>query len=384
MSAQRRIVVHVIAGLGDGGAQAVLYRVCTHASDWKHIVVSLTDEGRYGPLMRERAVEVHTLDMRRGRVTLKALATLRSILRGADATVVQTWMYHADLLGGLLARSVGVKRVFWNIRHSELHSGKSNRSTIAIAQVCAWLSKTLPTAIVCCATRAADVHVRLGYCSERIKVIANGFDTTYFAPDRKSRELLRSRLELPESLPVFGFVARYHPDKDHETLLSAFSWLVEKGCRAKMLLAGAGLVSTNRALATKIKALHLEEHVQLVGPQTDIPGFMNMLDVHVMSSSSEAFPNVLAEAMACGTPCITTDVGAAAEIIGTTGWVVPPASPEKLGAAMGEAIDQLRDRTSWGQRQALARSRICDLYSIAAMTRAYCSLWDASAERDFA
>jgi glycosyltransferase involved in cell wall biosynthesis len=102
---------------------------------------------------------------------------------------------------------------------------------------------------------------------------------------------------------------------------------------------------------------------------------MNTLDVHVLSSSTEAFPNVLAEAMACGTPCVTTDVGDAALIVDDTGWVVEPKNPCALADGLKQALDSMTDRVDWLKRQSRCRERIVNNFSIEQMVKAYRQVW---------
>ncbi|WP_285616107.1 glycosyltransferase [Hydrogenophilus thermoluteolus] len=175
-------LLHIITGLGDGGAEAVLYRLVTHDPEDAHHVITLTSEGKYGPLLRQAGVAVTTLNMPRGRVTWGGLGRLRRLLRDWRPNVVQTWMYHADLLGGIIGRLVGVP-VVWGIHNTTLERGVSARSTIAVARLCGRVSRVLPQRIVVCAEAAVDVHAQLGYDACRMVVIPNGYDMKRFAPD---------------------------------------------------------------------------------------------------------------------------------------------------------------------------------------------------------
>ncbi len=113
----------------------------------------------------------------------------------------------------------------------------------------------------------------------------------------------------------------------------------------------------------------------LLGQRNDIPAVMNALDIHVLSSATEGFPNVIAEAMACGTPCVTTNVGDAASIVGDTGWVVPPTNSEALAEAIIAALDERKNQCAWRRRQIAARERIRENFDIQVMVKAYNDLW---------
>ncbi|WKT82984.1 MULTISPECIES: glycosyltransferase [unclassified Thermosynechococcus] len=367
-------VLHIITGLADGGAEAVLYRLVCHDPDDQHHVVSLTTEGKYGPLLREAGVEVTALAMPRGRLTAAGLRGLWRTVRLVQPDLVQTWMYHADLLGGLVGRMTGVP-VVWGIRHTTLEPGKSARNTRVVARLCAWLSRWLPVRIVACAEAAVEVHAALGYDRHRMVVIPNGYDLSCFAPDDEARKRLRDQWQVPDDLLLIGMVARFDPQKDHGNLIAALADVARRGVRFCAVLVGSAITPENRELSHAVQAAGLSERVWLLGPRTDVPAVMNALDVHVLSSAAEAFPNVLAEAMACGTPCVATDVGDAARIVGETGWIVPPKDSAALAQAILAALTAHADRESWRKRQWACRARIAEHFSIEAMVQRYRAVW---------
>lgn len=370
-------IFHIITGLADGGAEAVLYRLCTHDAENRHVVVSMMDEGKYGPLLRAAGVAVHCLGMPRGRVTVRGLWRLWRLLRAERPTVVQTWMYHADLVGGVLARLAGVRAVCWGIRNSNLEPGKSRRATIWIARLDARLSRWVPAAIVCCAAQARDVHVRLGYAAEKFVIIPNGYDVGRFRPDAAARARLRAEWGVPDGVPLLGMVARFDPQKDHANLLAACARLQASGADFAAVLVGTGCDAGNAALVQQLAAAGLTQRVRLLGRRDDVPAVMAALDLHVLSSAyGEAFPNVLAEAMACGTPCVTTDVGDAAQIVGETGWVVPPRDAAALAEGIAAALKEWRERPDeWAARRCAARERIVETFGLDRMVQAYRRVW---------
>lgn len=370
-------VTHIITGLNNGGAEAVLYRLCTNDTGATHTVISLMDMGKYGPMLEKAGITVHCLNMPQGRVTLSGLRKLYTLLKKGKPDAVQTWMYHADLIGGVIAKLAGVKKVFWGIHHSNLEPDKSKRSTIAIAKLCARLSKRVPMGIVCCADEALAVHAAIGYDMSKMTVIYNGYRLDQFNINSDSGNAVKQELNIAHAPLVLGLVGRFDPQKDHANLLNALALLKEKNKDFACLLVGADINRDNMELYGQIKRLGLLEHVRLLDQRSDIPAVMNALDVHVLSSTTEGFPNVVAEAMACGTPCVTTDVGDAALIVGDTGWVVPPSNSEQLFEAIIKALNEKQTNAdAWNARQQAARQRIEDNFSIETMVRKYHRVWD--------
>lgn len=368
-------VLHVITDLGQGGAEAVLYRlIAAMPSNVDHCVISLRSEAYYGPRLRALGIPVHALEMPRGRPTLSGYRTLCQRIAEESPDVVQTWMYHADLLGGLAARWAGVPVIIWGVHHAQLDIRRNSLRTRLIAQVCAALSGRVPTGIVCCSRRAADTHRDLGYDAARITVIANGYDLSVFNIDPLARSQQRQALGIGDDTPLLGMVARWHPDKDHDTLLAALAQLKAEGMLFGCLLIGSGMTTDNTVLVERINQHGVSDRVQLLGPRDDIPTIMNALDVHVLSSASEAFPNTVAEAMACGTLCVVTDVGDADWIVGETGCVTLPGDAKALADGIKSALNRLAS-----QRRTVCstacRRRIQTEFSMAGMVEAYLRLW---------
>jgi glycosyltransferase involved in cell wall biosynthesis len=375
-------VMHIITGLANGGAEAALYRLVTAASSGiEHRVVSLMDRGKYGPLLESAGVRVDSLGMERSRLGAGALLRLYRLMRSARPDVVQTWMYHANLIGGIVARLAGCRHVVWGIHHCDLDRASSKASTRAVARLGAIVSRRLPREIVCCAAQAARVHRRIGY-ADKLLVIPNGYDTTRFAPDPSARARLRAGWGVGPDEALLGMVARWHPQKDHYNLLDALVRVRAGRPNVKCVLVGDGCEAGNRMLVGWVRSLGLSGHVHLSGPRDDIPAVMNAIDLHVLSSSGEAFPNVLAEAMSCGTPCVATAVGDTAAIIGPTGWLVQPGRPDDLARAIVSALQSMQDREGWAARRAACRARIEERFSIGRMSESYAAVWRGSASGD--
>ena len=367
-------ILHITASLGDGGAEAVLYRLITHDVSNRHEVVSLTDLGKYGSLLNDYGVSVIEIGMKSGLRDFLLIPRLFLAVYKSNADVIQTWLYHADLLGGFLGLLVR-KPVVWGVHNSSPNPGRLSRKTICASQLSARFSRFLPSCIVVCASSSARLHVAIGYDRERVAVIPNGYNLDHFVPDALARHLIRARWGLSEGIPVIGLVARFDPSKDHLNFLQALSILINLGLDFKAILVGTNVNNDNTILVEQMEKLGLSSTCLLLGPQRDISAIMNAIDVHALSSCTEAFPNVLSEAMACGTPCVTTDVGDAAQIVGKTGWVVPPGDSVALATALHEALTTRSDRDAWFVRQADCRARILECFSIKKMVSSYNTVW---------
>ena len=377
MSARPLRVLHIITGLGQGGAESVLFRLATYPeANVEHVVVSLTDEGIYGERLRAAGVAVHVLGMKRGRVSLGGFLALRALVAAERPDAVQTWMYHADLIGGLAARLAGVRAIAWGIRNSGEHLERSSRSARMVLRACALLSGRIPKAIVCAAQKSAERHADKGYDRARMVVIANGYDLSRYAPNAEARSRVRAQWGVPQDVPAIGCVARWDPLKDHANLLRAIAALVRDGRDAglRCVLIGRGMDTENAELGTLVDRLGLRDRLVLAGPSDDVPAAMNGLDLHVLSSCAEGFPNVVAEAMACGVYCVVTDVGDAAYIVGDAGVVVPPEQPEALARGIETALREVAAR---GRERAgeAGRARVLENFDIARMVQGYIAVW---------
>lgn len=376
----RHKVLHIITGLNDGGAESVLARLCLHSKRVQHVVISLMDEGKYGPLLIESGVVVYCLGMNPRKPGILRFFRLVRLIRAEQPDLVQTWMYHADLLGGIAARLAGVPRVFWGIRHSTLEKGKSKRSTIIVARLCALLSGWVPEKIICCANKARDVHADIGYSVKKLRVISNGYDLSRFKPDVSAGSRVRADLGLKSNDFIIGNVGRLDPLKDHSNLLQALACVAERKIPFRCLLIGKGLSPDTSGLVDQIAELGLQDKVLLVGQRSDIPAIMNALDLHVLSSLSEGFPNVLAEAMACGTPCVSTDVGDALEILSDKEACCPAQDSQALAEVIVKLAGEWQySPASWQARKAASSQRIAERFSIEAMVDAYEACWFHSA-----
>jgi glycosyltransferase involved in cell wall biosynthesis len=372
--------VHVITGpLGTGGAEVMLHALI-QASDpertW-HEVISLTDLGCVADRIRELGVRTRPLGMSRNRFRIPnpvKVLRLAGLIRELRPHVVQTWLYHADLIGGVAARLAGGCRVFWGIHNSTLDATHTRRTTRWTVAVCARLSRAVPDGVVSVSRAARDLHVAAGYDARKFTVIPNGFDLARFRPDPGARHAARAELGLPEEAVVVGLVARLDPQKDHRNFIRAAALLASRRPHARFLLCGEGAAPGNGELVREIAEHGLLDRFLLLGRRSDVPRIMNALDVGTLSSAfGEAFPLAIGEAMACGVPCVVTDLGDSAYLVGDTGRVVPPRDPGALARAWEALVDAGPEgRHALGRA---ARDRVADRFGLPRVVDAYAQLY---------
>jgi len=372
----RRKVLHVIVGLDVGGAERTLQRLVDPASDfheYEHVVVSLTTPGRLGPAMQSRGVRVLALGMRDFRHALSTLWKLRQAIRAEHPDIVQCWMYHADLMGGVAARLAGQSRIVWGIRTTDIVSG-SSRMTAVVRRICAALSRVIPRIIVCAAEAARRTHVAEGYDSARMVVIPNGYDTTQpLAVDDQARQLRAQHAIGPDAV-VIGCVARFNVYKDLRTFVRATGVVAASRDDVRVIMVGLGLERANQELMAWINETESPGRFILLGERDDVPSCLASMDIFCLSSRSEGMPNAVAEAMAMGVPCVATDVGDTAILVGDTGLIVPRENP----AALASALSAMAGMPSAARRELgmRARQRIETDYSVGRMRERYDEVYD--------
>lgn len=367
----------IITNLTTGGAEMMLLKLLQNIdrSRFQPTVISLMGQGEIGPRIATLGIPVHSLGMRRGSFHFWKLVRLAKLLRQLQPDVVHTWLYHADLLGGLAARLAGFQRVVWCLRHSNLSKTENKHSTLAVVALCARLSGWVPRVIVSCSQRAQQAHVHVGYAAEKIQLIPNGFDLGRYAPDDAARASVRAELGLPFDAPIVGVVARYDVQKNHLGFVQAAALVVRQCPQVHFVLAGMNVDDANTALQVAIAASPgLAANIHLLGRRDDVSRLMAALDVLASPSYGEAFPNVLGEAMACGVPCVVTDAGDSAEIVGDTGRVVPVGDMNGLARELMAILNlSVAERVALGQR---ARQRVQENYEIGHVTRMYEAVYD--------
>ena len=372
-------VCHVITNLDVGGAESMLLRLLERLDRrrWSSRVVSLVDDGRTAGRIRDLGIPVLPIGMRRGLLP-GPLATWQLVraIREAEPDLIQTWLYHANLLGGLASRFCRPPvPVLWNLRMlapQACHTVKA--STRWAAAACARLSSRLPAEIIANSQAVKASHVELGIATDRIRVIRNGFDPERFAPSPAARRRLGREFGVADDVRLVGMAGRWDPLKDFETFLTAAGRLVNRCRDVRFVLCGQRLDEHNSKLLSAVARSGAAGRVHLLGRRDDMPSLHAALDVAVLASHSEGLPNVIGEAMACGVPCVVTDAGGSAELVGDEGRIVPVGDADALANSIGSLLELSPDDR--GRVGAEARARIIEHFSLDGMVAQYERVWD--------
>jgi glycosyltransferase involved in cell wall biosynthesis len=202
-----------------------------------------------------------------------------------------------------------------------------------------WLS-ILPDAIIANSHVGRDYHLALGYPAEKTVVIPNGIDTERFRPNPLARRRIREEWGIKEQEELIGLVGRLDPMKDHPIFIEAAALLAKRRSEIRFVCVGGGPDEYRAELQRHAKQLGLEDRLLWVGIREDMPAVYTALDIAVSSSYGEGFANVIGEAMACGVPCVVTNVGDSARVVADLGEVVPPKDPVALRDAIERLLDQ--------------------------------------------
>jgi glycosyltransferase involved in cell wall biosynthesis len=370
-------IVFITTALTTGGAEIMLLKLLQHIDRGRFDpqVISLRTKGDVGSRIEALGIPVLALNMKQGVPNPLIFLKLVKHLQLNKPELVQTWMYHADLLGGLAARLAGCRHVVWGLRNSNLDRKLTKRSTLMVVKACAVFSSWLPEKILSCSKRAAEAHTKAGYRAEKIQIIPNGFDLGRFKPDNTAKAEVRSELGLTPDTPLVGLMARFDPQKNHAGFVEAAAIIRSLIPSVHFVLAGAGIDGGNVTLLETVSANNLGECTHLLGRRDDMPRLMAALDILASSSSfGEAFPNVLGEAMACNVPCVVTNVGDSADIVGDSGRVVHAGDMLSLAKYIVELLRLSPEVKSALGRQ--ARARVETRYEIGHVARLYESFYE--------
>ncbi len=281
-------------------------------------------------------------------------------LQRIDPDVLHGYIGIPNLLTIFLKLFFPSTRMIWGIRSSNVDPDFYD-----------WLGR-LVFRLECLLSRFADLiivnsyagreyYLNHGFPANKMTVIPNGIDIELFKPEQGARIKVRRSCGIPQDTILIGLVGRLDIRKDHPTFLKAAALLFQERHNVRFVCVGSGSENYARKLYELADELGISDQVIWVKARADMSAIYNALDIVVSSSYTEGFSNVIGEAMSCGVPCVVTDVGDSAWIVGNTDVVVPPKNPEALKTAIKNLIETLGnnacDRTK-------IRQRIIDQFSV--------------------
>ena len=369
-------IVHVISALYVGGTEMMLYKLLSRMRKdrFENIILTLKEKGGFSKDFESQNISVYNVGDMGSVLRVTALIKLLKILRQINPDLIQGWLSHGNLIVSLMSFFKPYRlSTLWNIRHTAFARGEIKHTTLLIIKLLSLLS-FLPRKIIFNSKAGADDHYRMGYRRDKSCIIPNGFDMKLFMQSDKERRSIRSELNIPEEAMIIGLIGRFHPLKDHSSFLKAGAELLNNKRETYFLLAGRDVDWENRHLKHIIEKLGISEKVIMLGERRDIYRITAALDIATCSSVAEGFPNVIGEAMSCGVPCVVTDVGDSAWLVGDFGIVVPPRNHVALCEAWLTLIEMgSAERQILGEK---ARKRIEEHFSIEMIVKKYEQLYE--------
>ena len=367
-------IMFVINSLNVGGAERMLVKVAKNDAFSRDNITVVTLIGK-GILARELVGKNHrviSLDLSQNPLTWLNVLKLVGIMKRHQPDVVHSWLYQSDIVAGIVTRFVTNCAVIWSLRQSNLTRKHNKLTTRFCMRFCALMSRYLPDAIVSNAHNAMLAHIKIGYAANKIVVIPNGFDLSQYSRDRSAAAKIREELGIGHDAPMVSMIGRF--DSQTHAGFRAIRIILSTLPDTNFCFAGVGVTTDNPAMNRMIHENNIDKkRLHLLGQRNDINAIMSATDILALPSDGEAFPNVVGEAMACEIPCVVTDVGDCAEILGETGRVVPVGDMVKFA---DDVIGMLSK--SKLQRKAIgraARLRVKARYDIDKVAEAYRDLY---------
>ncbi len=370
-------ILFITSGLRTGGAEMMLHQLLSRIdrSKFQSTVISLTDRATFGNRIAALNIPVETLNLQVGLSAPIKLYRLVKLIEKIQPDIIQGWMYHGNLASQIASIFLPKKIPVILAIHNTIYSSNNFKTiTAGIVKLSGYLSRNSDLTIYV-SQLSKSQHEKLGYSDKNVTVIPNGVDVFKFKPDINARKSVRDELGISDECILIGMIARFAPQKDHNNFLEAAGLIHQNNKNVHFLLCGTGVNSENQVLREVVDHLDLSQQISLLGERADITRLIAALDIATLSSAyGEAFPLVVAEAMAAGVPCVVTDVGDSAWIVGDSGKVVEPSNPQALANAWNNLINlTVQERKSLGQA---GRERVKKFFSLDSVVNQYESLYE--------
>ena len=377
-------IVHIINSLKKGGAEGNLYRLCKfHKKKYKNkieiTIITLIDNGFYEIDLKKLGINVFSLKISKQSKFLdfvKKIIKLRKFLSKENPDIIQSWMYHSNLTT-LFFQKKFHNKVFWNIRHSELNTRISKITTIYISIICGLFSRIVPKKIIYCSDRSRFFHENTHlYTKDKSSLIENGFsDKTYFS-SKQLRLNFRKKNQINNLDIILGYAGRYARQKNIPSLLYAFSKIAKTYNRSYLYMVGSDINESNKELVNLVERLKIKDKVFFLNEQKNLVEFYNGIDLLVLTSHSESFPNVIAESMLCSTPVLSSNAGCAKKIINDCGFIIMKNDSKSIIQGLKKSINFFKsNKKYWKYLKNNSQIQIKRNFSIQKMADLYIKIW---------
>ena len=365
----------IINSLEIGGAETSLETLsCTLQNEMQVEVISLSGSGYLAQRLRSKGVLVHQLDLRANLSLLKQCFELFRLIRAIKPDLVHTWMYHSNLVGGVIAKLAGIKKIIWSVHAFNLEKGMLKPSTRALIKFLAFFSYFIPSKIICCSQKSLEIHKQLLYKKVKLVFIPNGVDPSFFSFSEVGRETIRKELDIADNKILVGCIGRFDVQKNQLGFLKTITHIQNLGMEYHFVFVGRGNDRQNQEIQKIVNTSNLDKNITLLGERDDISNILSALDIFAMPSKGEAFPVSLCEAMACEVPCLATNVGDVQFILGDILQAIDITKFELFPQAileLGSMAPKLRKKL--GEK---LKKRVLDNFSIDIVAKSHIELYE--------
>lgn len=351
-------ILHIIPGLKIGGTEKSLLKFIINSNNqFNHIVFSLTTDGKMDEIFHHNNVKLVKFNLKNK--FIPEIINMKNEIKKVDPNIVYTWLYPANIIGGIVCKFLGYKKIVWGLRGTSIpQSYFSIQGFFVLISI--FFSYFIPQKIICNALSVKNFHSSILFDKKKIEVIFNGFDKIKTNKISFEDKKILLNKQINKNTIIIGTIGRYDALKGYEMLISSISTLKKKYKHIKLVMVGRGLNYDNIKIYKLLMDLSLLDDVLLLGEQKNPNKFMEIFDIFCLSSLKEGFPNVLCEAMIHGKLCVSTDVGDVSNILAETGIVVK--NNQKNFSEGIEKIINMNDNDK-KQMSLSAKNRVEMLYS---------------------
>jgi glycosyltransferase involved in cell wall biosynthesis len=377
-------IIHLINSLKKGGAEGNLYRLCKfHKKKYKNnidiTIMTLIDNGFYETELKKMGINIFSLNMNRRNKFfdfIKKVLKLRKFIKKQNPDIIQSWMYHSNFITLFIPKKF-YDKLFWNIRHSELNTKISKKMTIFLSIICGLFSKIVPKKIIYCSEKSINFHENYHFYSKnKTALIYNGCSDKTYYPSKNLHLDFRKKNNIKRSDIVIGYAGRYAKQKNILSMLLAFSKIIKNQKKVYLYMVGKDISPQNKELISYTNDLKINNKVFFLNEQKNLLEFYNGIDFLLLTSHSESFPNVIAEAMLCSTPVLSSNAGCSKKIIDSFGFIMNNNDHVSIFKNLKKIINFFKyKKKEWRFYKKNSRLHIQKNFSIINMSNAYFKNW---------